>query len=228
MTTRCAPQVGALGSRVDRTCVEHRRNCTHVRSEHPHGRVARAPARGVARAPATRSSTAASGVGNRLFAGSFLVAAVALAVLADAERPFSPVARAAVRRRLRARRERRGLGRTANAVPTQIVFVPMLLLLPTPLVPLLVAAATVLTRRRRRPCAGRGAQAQRARDRRRVVQRRAGARADRVRRPARRLEHWWVYALALAAQLLDRRARVARAHVGAPAGAAARRDAPTC
>jgi HD-GYP domain-containing protein (c-di-GMP phosphodiesterase class II) len=84
-------------------------------------------------------------LGNRVFAGAFALVAVALALAADTERSFSPalallfVAAYAIV----------GLvevwGDTGNAVPSQIVFVPMLLLLPTPLVPLLVAAATVLT-----------------------------------------------------------------------------------
>src|SRR5687767_6535507 len=75
--------------------------------------------------------------GNRVFAGGFAVVAVAMALVADTERSFSPalallfVAAYAIV----------GLvevwGDTGNAVPSQIVFVPMLLLLPTPLVPLL-------------------------------------------------------------------------------------------
>ena len=84
-------------------------------------------------------------IGNRLFAGSFAAVAVALPLLADAERAFSPwlallfVAAYALVASVEV------WGGTAYAVPTQIVFVPMLLLLPTPLVPLLVAAATVIS-----------------------------------------------------------------------------------
>jgi HD-GYP domain-containing protein (c-di-GMP phosphodiesterase class II) len=84
-------------------------------------------------------------VGNRLFAGGFLAVAVGIAVVAEAERPFSLwlailfVAAYALVGTVEV------WGGTANAVPTQIVFVPMLLLLPTPLVPLLVAAATAIT-----------------------------------------------------------------------------------
>ena len=38
-------------------------------------------------------------------------------------------------------------------VPTQLMFIPMLLLLPTPLVPLLVTLGALLAPRRRRSCA---------------------------------------------------------------------------
>ena len=101
----------------------------------------RAPAGGVARAPATQASTAASGVGNALFSGGFLVAAMLVALLADADRPFSPVARRCCSSLALALVARIELwGDVGYGVPLQIVFVPMLLLLPTPLVPLLVAA----------------------------------------------------------------------------------------
>ena len=83
-------------------------------------------------------------LGNRLFAGGFLVAAVALAVLADAEREFSPLLAGAFVLAYAVVAGVEVWGDTGNAVPTQIVFVPMLLLLPTPYVPLLVAAALVL------------------------------------------------------------------------------------
>ena len=79
------------------------------------------------------------------FALGFLAAAVALAFLAPATRELSPLLAAAlvVTYSLVARAEFfTGAG---FAVPTQIVLVPMLLLLPTPSVPLLVALALVLT-----------------------------------------------------------------------------------
>ncbi len=141
-------------------------------------------------------------LGNRLFAGAFMAVALAVALLADAERSFSPwlallfvVAYAIV-----------GAvevwGDTGNAVPTQIVFVPMLLLLPTPLVPVLVAAATVLTA---------SAQALRGGV---ALSRSPLAVGDAwfsfgpvlvlvaldAQHPG--WHHWWVYGLALAAQLL--------------------------
>src|SRR5688572_5900293 len=84
-------------------------------------------------------------VGNVALAGAFVAVATLIALLFETGQAFSPalallfVAAYAIV----------GLvevwGDTGNAVPSQIVFVPMLLLLPTPLVPLLVAAATVLT-----------------------------------------------------------------------------------
>ena len=141
-------------------------------------------------------------LGNRLFAGAFVAVALLIALLADSERSFSPwlvllfVAAYAVVGAVEV------WGDTGNAVPTQIVFVPMLLLLPTPLVPIFVAAATVLTA---------FAQALRG-----------GAALGRsplavgdawfsfgpvlvliafdAQQPG--WEHWWVYALALAAQLV--------------------------
>jgi putative nucleotidyltransferase with HDIG domain len=79
------------------------------------------------------------------FSAVFLLAAGAVAVLAPAERAFDPLlalvlvlAYAAIAR----------VGFAAGAgivVPTQLLFVPLLLLLPTPAVPLLVAAAYVCT-----------------------------------------------------------------------------------
>jgi putative nucleotidyltransferase with HDIG domain len=79
------------------------------------------------------------------FGAGFLVVAVALAVLAPAARDFDPLLAAllVVAYAVVARVEfAAGAG---IVVPTQVVFLPMLLLLPTPLVPLLVAAALVLT-----------------------------------------------------------------------------------
>jgi putative nucleotidyltransferase with HDIG domain len=73
--------------------------------------------------------------------GAFLVAAIALAWLAPSTRELSPllalgfVAAYALTSRIEF-----SYG-TGYCVPTQLVFIPMLLLLPTPLVPLLVALA---------------------------------------------------------------------------------------
>ncbi len=76
---------------------------------------------------------------------AFLVPALALALLADADRGTSvPLVVAFVAALAIVARVEFSLG-AVYAVPTQIVFVPMLLLLPTPLVPLLVAVAFVLS-----------------------------------------------------------------------------------
>jgi putative nucleotidyltransferase with HDIG domain len=75
--------------------------------------------------------------------GGFLVAAVALALAAPHARELSvPVAFAFVVAYAIAARIEFTVG-AGFAIPTQLVFVPMLLLLPTPLVPLLVALANV-------------------------------------------------------------------------------------
>ncbi len=79
------------------------------------------------------------------FALSFLIAAVLLAWLAPADRHLDPLLALALvaAYALVARAEfPAGAG---FAVPTQVVLVPMLLLLPTPTVPLLVALALVAT-----------------------------------------------------------------------------------
>jgi putative nucleotidyltransferase with HDIG domain len=82
-------------------------------------------------------------LGMPLFAGGFLAAAVALAVLAEPARELSvPLALAFSAAYLVAGRIEFSTG-AGFAVPTQLVFVPMLLLLPTPIVPLLVACALV-------------------------------------------------------------------------------------
>jgi HD-GYP domain-containing protein (c-di-GMP phosphodiesterase class II) len=82
-------------------------------------------------------------VGAALLAACFPAAALALALLADGDRPFSwPLAAlfVAAYAVVAGIEFQTGSGYT---VPTQLVFVPMLLLLPTPLVPLLVALALV-------------------------------------------------------------------------------------
>jgi putative nucleotidyltransferase with HDIG domain len=78
-----------------------------------------------------------------LFNGGFMAGAVALALLAEPARAFSPLlALAFVVTLVLASRIEFSVG-VSTAVPTQLVFVPMLLLLPTPYVPLLVAAGLV-------------------------------------------------------------------------------------
>jgi putative nucleotidyltransferase with HDIG domain len=78
-----------------------------------------------------------------LFAGGFVVAAVTLAAVGHAARGLSvPLVVAFVAAFVAADRIEFSTG-AGYAVPTQLVFVPMLLLLPTPLVPLLVAGAYV-------------------------------------------------------------------------------------
>jgi putative nucleotidyltransferase with HDIG domain len=82
-------------------------------------------------------------LGTLLFSGGFLAAAVALAVLAPPARELSlPIAIAFVAAYALAGRIEFTSG-AGYAIPTQLVFVPMLLLLPTPYVPLLVAAANL-------------------------------------------------------------------------------------
>jgi putative nucleotidyltransferase with HDIG domain len=79
------------------------------------------------------------------FAAAFLLAGVLLAWLAPADRALSPgLAAALVAAYVLVGRAQFVTG-TGFAVPTQVVLVPMLLLLPTPTVPLLVALALVLT-----------------------------------------------------------------------------------
>jgi hypothetical protein len=80
-----------------------------------------------------------------LFAALFVVAAVALALLADASRELSvPLAAAFVLALAVVARVEFSVG-AGFAVPTQVLAVPMLLLLPTPLVPLLTAGGFVLS-----------------------------------------------------------------------------------
>ena len=84
-------------------------------------------------------------IADGVFTIAFLIAAVALAVFAPADREFSvgiALALVAAYAVVAAAEFPSGAGR---AIPTQIIFVPMLLLLPTPTVPLLVALATALT-----------------------------------------------------------------------------------
>src|SRR3712207_529179 len=85
-------------------------------------------------------------IGNAFFAARFLAVAVAMAVLLDAERTFSPWLAGAFVVALAAVARVELWGGTCYFVPTQIVVVPMLLLLPTPPVPLLVATGLVLAR----------------------------------------------------------------------------------
>jgi putative nucleotidyltransferase with HDIG domain len=79
------------------------------------------------------------------FAAAFLLAAVVLAWTAPSDRLLEPgVAAAFVAAYVIVGRAELPAG-ASYAVPTQVVLVPMLLLLPTPLVPLLVALALVLS-----------------------------------------------------------------------------------
>src|SRR3954471_15431976 len=76
-----------------------------------------------------------------LFAVAILAAAVALALFAPAARPFSlPLAVLFVVAFAAVQRVEFVLGEV-RCMPSQLVFVPMLLLLPVPLVPLMVIAA---------------------------------------------------------------------------------------
>jgi putative nucleotidyltransferase with HDIG domain len=89
-----------------------------------------------------------------VFGASFITAALLLAVLAPADRAFSPALAVAFVAALALAVRVEFASGAGFAVPTQLVFVPMLLLLPTPVVPLLVAAAMVvvgLVRRDRSP-----------------------------------------------------------------------------
>jgi hypothetical protein len=79
-----------------------------------------------------------------LAASTFLLAAIGMAVLMDAERSFdSSLAAVLVCAYALASRIRFSDG-AGYTVPTQLVFVPMLFLLPTTMVPLFVAAGTLL------------------------------------------------------------------------------------
>jgi HD-GYP domain-containing protein (c-di-GMP phosphodiesterase class II) len=84
--------------------------------------------------------------GNSFFFAAFAVAALLIAFLGEAERAFSPGVAAAFVVALAVASRVELWGGSGAALPTQIVFVPMLLLLPTPLVPLLVAAALVVAK----------------------------------------------------------------------------------
>ena len=79
------------------------------------------------------------------FSAGFVIAAGGLALLAPAARPFDPLLAAllVVAYAVVARVEfSAGVG---TVVPTQVIFMPLLLLSPTPFAPLLVACALVLT-----------------------------------------------------------------------------------
>jgi hypothetical protein len=99
-----------------------------------------------------RERHAGGGVARRLLvteaaaAAIFVVAAGALAVLASSPRAFSLSALAVcVVAYVIARRVQLPVG-SAWTAPTQLVFVPMLFVLPTPVVPLVVAACSVVER----------------------------------------------------------------------------------
>jgi putative nucleotidyltransferase with HDIG domain len=81
-----------------------------------------------------------------VFALASVVAAAALAILADADRAFSlPLATAFVVCYAGMASVAFNVG-AGYVVPTQLIFIPMLLLLPTPAAPLLVTLAAVLAR----------------------------------------------------------------------------------
>ncbi len=140
-------------------------------------------------------------IGNAVSAGGFVIAAALTAVLADADRAFSPLVALAFVVALAVVARIELWGDAGYGAPLQLVFVPMLLLLPTPLVPLLVAAGLVLAR---------ASEAVRGR----VAIARSLLAVDAwfalgpvlvllafgVQEPA--LEHWPVYVLALAAQVV--------------------------
>jgi hypothetical protein len=82
---------------------------------------------------------------NAGFSAGFLVAAVTLAVVAPADRAFDPVLAATLVAAYAIVGRVEFAAGAGTVVPTQVVFVPMLLLLPVPLVPLAVATALVCT-----------------------------------------------------------------------------------
>jgi putative nucleotidyltransferase with HDIG domain len=83
-------------------------------------------------------------VGEAIAATGFLACAIAMAVFLEAERSLSiPLAFTLVAAHVLAARIKFEVG-AGFTVPTQLVFVPMLLLLPTPVVPLLVALGNLL------------------------------------------------------------------------------------
>ena len=84
-------------------------------------------------------------LGTGLFACGFMAAAVGLAMLAEPARELSiPLALAFLAALVVADRIEFTVG-SGYAVPSQLVFVPMLVLLPTPYVPLMIATAIVLS-----------------------------------------------------------------------------------
>jgi putative nucleotidyltransferase with HDIG domain len=141
-------------------------------------------------------------VGTLLFAGAFLVVATLIAVSFEPDRPFSPGLAALMVGAYAVVGAVEVWGDTGYAVPTQIVFVPMLLLLPTPYVPLMVALATVLTAAGQALRGGTplGRSALAVGDAWFSVGPALVLIALGAQHP--HWHHWWVYALALAAALL--------------------------
>ena len=83
-------------------------------------------------------------LGETVAASAFLASAIAMALFLEAERSLSiPLACTLVAAHVLASRIKFEVG-AGFTVPTQLVFIPMLFLLPTPLVPLLVAFANLL------------------------------------------------------------------------------------
>jgi putative nucleotidyltransferase with HDIG domain len=84
-------------------------------------------------------------VGMLVFVSGFLALAIALAVVADPARELSPLLAVAFMAALFWSAQIEFSVGAGSALPTQLVFVPMVLLLPTPYVPLLAAGAMVVS-----------------------------------------------------------------------------------
>jgi HD-GYP domain-containing protein (c-di-GMP phosphodiesterase class II) len=95
-------------------------------------------------ARAMRAPAAREACGHGLFAVAFMVAAGALALFVGADQALSPALAVAMVLALAVAARVEFSAGACYAVPTQVVFVPMLLLLPTPLVPLLTGAGLFL------------------------------------------------------------------------------------
>ena len=120
-------------------------------------------------------------------AGLFLAVAVAMALALSSPRHLEPVTLAILLvAYVVASRAKFDIS-DGYAVPTELVLVPMLFLLPTPVVPLVVAASWVLARLIDAAVGARQRLAQPARGRRLLARGRPGAGADRRRRPDLRL-----------------------------------------
>ena len=152
--TRSAPQVGALRGRVDRTCVEIRRACTDVRltTHMDAGRSASWRSRWSAE---TSELDQRERVGKRWLLTGRSWPPRSRSRSWRRRAPFSWPSRCCSSPRYAVVARVEFSGGAAYAVPTQIVFVPMLLLLPTPLVPLLVAARPSCRRPSTRSAGGR-------------------------------------------------------------------------
>ena len=134
-----------------------------------------------------------------LAAAAFLAVAVLMAFLFESTRELDAgMAATLVLAYALVRQVRFDVG-AGFAVPTHLVFVPMLFLLPADALPLLVAAGSLLGTAARRPRAPRASGARARRRGQRLVRGRAGARLR--ARAARRSRRVVVCVLAFAAQL---------------------------